>query len=201
MWLLPHRTSQLSCSLLIALKCRPYTSSRQWCSWQGTVDSCGIFLWRSKLDLSWIASKDSLLCFQMENCCQSCCITKELSLCVFGRDSKTSPRWVHSAGYIWKRLESELVTIWEHPVLCTSKNWLTEFLASPFFGSVLVDLKLTRLSFLRGVHSDFCTHWSHKMCTLLANELYQVVVICSKNLHELRRIAFNSVHRLEPFCN
>ncbi|XP_067055819.1 kinesin-like protein unc-104 isoform X3 [Acropora muricata] len=29
---------------------------------------------------------------EMENCCQSCCITKELSLCVFGRDSKTSPR-------------------------------------------------------------------------------------------------------------
>ena len=117
----------------------------------------------------------------MENCCKSCCITKELSLCVFGRDSKTSPRWVHSAADIWKRLKSECVTIWEHPVLYTSKSWLTEFLTSPFFGWVLVDLKLTRLSFLQGVYPDFCTRWSHKMYTLVANELYQVVVICSEN--------------------
>ncbi|XP_068687799.1 kinesin-like protein unc-104 isoform X4 [Montipora foliosa] len=33
---------------------------------------------------------------EMENCCQATCVTKDLSFCVFGRDSKTSPRSVWS---------------------------------------------------------------------------------------------------------
>lgn len=31
---------------------------------------------------------------ELENCCQTCCVTKDIALCVFGRDSKTSSRSV-----------------------------------------------------------------------------------------------------------